>query len=179
MVANQHLPIVNATKMVTRHHRVNGETKDTFPTTFTSMQKVWSLPFNIFRISILTNQMQMIVVPLHVLYSYDASSSDDEIKDYKASPPHAPKSFFHPTNRLLNKMPRVHKIDSKQLCTKSGRKVAQPMRTSQQTPAKPTVFQQLDTLKRYLRTTGIKVNVNDILKGNTSMNYLIKWIQSL
>lgn len=32
--------------------------------------------------------------------------------------------------------------------------------------SKPTVFEQLDKLKRLLRTSGIKVNVNELLKGS-------------
>lgn len=31
---------------------------------------------------------------------------------------------------------------------------------------KPTVFEQLDKLKRLLKVSGIKVNVNELLKGN-------------
>lgn len=31
---------------------------------------------------------------------------------------------------------------------------------------KPTVFEQLNKLKRFLKASGIKVNVNELLKGN-------------
>lgn len=51
----------------------------------------------------------------------------------------------------------IHKVVSKQ----SSRSVK-----SSQPASKPTVFEQLDKLKRFLRASGIKVNVNELLKGN-------------
>lgn len=82
--------------------------KAIFQMTFISMQKVcleenWTQkqfeksPFSL--------------VPLHVLYSYDDSSDDDEKKDRLASnSTHSQKLLVQPTNRALNKMPPVHKI---------------------------------------------------------------------
>lgn len=38
-----------------------------------------------------------------------------------------------------------------------------------QPTAKSTVFEQLDKLKRFLRASGIKLNVNELLKGNFNL----------
>lgn len=56
---------------------------------------------------IFSNASYFETVPLHVLYSYDDSSSGDE-KD--RSTPATQRSSFQPTNRTFNKMPPVHKI---------------------------------------------------------------------
>lgn len=42
------------------------------------------------------------------------------------------------------------------------------------TVAKPTVFEQLDKLKRLLRASGIKVNINELLKGKKFSSLLHK-----
>lgn len=51
----------------------------------------------------------------------------------------------------------IHKVVSKQ----SSRSVK-----SSQPVSKQTVFEKLNKLKRFLRASGIKVNVNELLKGN-------------
>lgn len=38
--------------------------------------------------------------------------------------------------------------------------------------SKPTVFEQLDKLKRFLRASGIKISVNELLKGNFALNFI-------
>lgn len=48
-----------------------------------------------------------------------------------------------------------------------------PVKSTQPTP-KPTVFEQLDKLKRLLRASGIKVNANDLLKGIFNVFHLRK-----
>lgn len=40
--------------------------------------------------------------------------------------------------------------------------------------AKPTVFEQLDKLKRLLRASGIRVHINELLKGSNFLRYFIK-----
>lgn len=50
---------------------------------------------------------------------------------------------------------------------KKVKKIKQ-VKNIQPTP-KSTVFEQLDKLKRFLRASGIKLNVNDLLKGNFNL----------
>lgn len=47
-------------------------------------------------------------------------------------------------------------------------KKVKKVKNIQPTP-KSTVFEQLDKLKRFLRASGIKLNVNDLLKGNFNL----------
>lgn len=77
-------------------------------------------------------------------------------------------------------MPPVHKISSRQSYGKSSSSKSvhrvvskQPGRPAKpkSSPAatKPTVFEQLDKLKRCLRASGIKKNVNELLKGKNGI----------
>lgn len=50
---------------------------------------------------------------------------------------------------------------------KKVKKIKQ-VKNIQPTP-KSTVFEQLDKLKRFLRASGIKLNVNELLKGNVNL----------
>ncbi|XP_055324648.1 MATH and LRR domain-containing protein PFE0570w-like [Sitodiplosis mosellana] len=126
-------------------------------------------------------------VPLHVLYSYDESSSDDEKNEFPVMHSvQSQKTFIQPTKRTLNKMPPVHKIISRPLYGKStSGKIAskQPDRPAKQKnsqPAsKPTVFEQLDKLKRLLRASGIKKNLNELLKGSKTFQERCDRIRSL
>lgn len=94
--------------------------------TFTLMQKVGiqiQFILNINKNCIKLNMKMFFVVPLHILYSYDDSSSDDDRIDHSTKRTVQPqKPLFHSTNRTLNKMPpvhKIHKITSKHTHTKS------------------------------------------------------------
>lgn len=54
----------------------------------------------------------------------------------------------------------MHKIIPKHVPKQSDRGIKFPKPVS-----KPTVFEQLDKLKRMLRATTIKININELLKG--------------
>lgn len=92
-----------------RVRRISEGRRAIFRTKFILMQQVNA---SLFHISVKVLKLLCILVPLHVLYSYDDSSSDDERKDRSAnrSQSHSQNKLLSPTNRALNKMPPVHKI---------------------------------------------------------------------
>lgn len=103
-------------------------------------------------------------VPLNILLSYDASSSEEEKID--SSP--------ETVRQVLARMPPVHKIREKtsppikrshrnrtraSSGDDGGRKVTEKM------PPKLSIYTQLEEMKRLLKASGLKINVHELLKG--------------
>lgn len=104
-------------------------------------------------------------VPLNVLLSYDKSSSED---DGSHSPPET-------ISQALARMPPVYRIpayDKSRDKLSKRNKVTAPkyeqkpiQKVAATHPPKPAICSQLEHLKSCLKASGIKIILNDLLKG--------------